>query len=520
MVFKKPYAFLIKYFKLINFVLSMLLIYLGYKLNVIHTIIKDIYNGKVTNYTNFNKIYIGFKIYLVIFIILITLSFIILLLNKKKKPLMDYIYNVIYIFIIIFYTFIINGLFIDLNKTIIEQSDLNVYSGISFWITVPLIYFIVKFLLISIGFSLKKFDFTKDIIELKKDEKDNEEIEVIFDKNTYKYKRGLRRSFREFKYYYLENRFLIINILGVVGIILFGTFFSFNMFNKNKVKINKNFEAAGFNYKIKAIYETKYDLNYNVVDNDYKFIIVEVDAINKTANANSIDYNRIRLIYKDKYIYANNYYNKYFYDLGTPYNGETLLPNQLYNYIFIFKVPIEYKSNKYKIKFYDKNIYDKNEIKGTYKELSIKSKFLNNNRSIKEINLKENGVFNKSSYGNSNITITNYETKNTYVYDDNGTKRVLRDKDINNSLIILDYKLELDEKYAISKYFENDKEFFNKFISITYSNNRKELRNANIKCIDIVDNKAILSAPYNVLNSDSLSVNIELRNIKLTYKLK
>ena len=31
MVFKKPYAFLIKYFKLINFILSTLAIYIAYR---------------------------------------------------------------------------------------------------------------------------------------------------------------------------------------------------------------------------------------------------------------------------------------------------------------------------------------------------------------------------------------------------------------------------------------------------------------------------------------------------------
>ena len=52
MVFKKPYAFFIKYFRFINLALVLLMIYLGYKMNLLHQAINDIYMGSLTNYTN------------------------------------------------------------------------------------------------------------------------------------------------------------------------------------------------------------------------------------------------------------------------------------------------------------------------------------------------------------------------------------------------------------------------------------------------------------------------------------
>ena len=377
MVFKKPYAFFIKYFRLINLILSLLLIFITYKLNLLRQVVNNIYLGKVVNYSTLKSDYIGFRMYLLIFIVIGILLSIILLFIRKKKPLYDYLYCVIYLIIVIIYLINVSNLFLTLDESVVEITTLKLYTDISFIIIVPMLYFLVKYVLIVIGFNLKKFNFSKDIIELKQDEKDNEEVEVIFDKNTYKYKRRIRRWFREFKYYYLENKFLINIILCVVtGVILISTF-SVNMFRSNRVSVGRSFNAGSFNYKVGNVYETIYDLNYNIIKKDKKYVIVNVSVRNNIQESNSIDFKRIRLLYGNEYVYATNYFNKFFYDLGTPYNNDIIKYGEMYNYILVFEVPNTYKSKRYTIKFYDKILYSNNDSKGSYKEVKVSAKRIN-----------------------------------------------------------------------------------------------------------------------------------------------
>ena len=520
MVFKKPYAFLIKYFRAINLVLAILLIYFSYRLNILRLLIKDVYLVRVTNYSTLKSDYIGFKMYFILFLTIALLTIILILLHKKKKPVYDYLYNLIYLVFTIVYLLSVSGMFLQLDNSVVELTTLKIYTDISLLIIAPNIYFIVKYILITIGFNLKKFNFTKDIVELKQEEKDNEEVEIIFDKNSYKYKRGIRRIIRELKYYFLENRFFITIILGVVIIILMSIVLSANIFNSNKVKLNKYFSAGGFNYEISNIYETKYDYNNNIIDKNYKFVILKANVNNILNESASIDFKRIRLIYGKEYSYANNYFNKFFYDLGKPYNSEALKPNDTYNYIFIFKVPSTYKLKKYKIKFYDRVIYENNESNGSYKVFDATAKDINNKQSINTVNYNENIVLNKRSFGNTNITISNIELKSSYTYTIEGTTNIIKDKDINKALIVIDYKLELDDSSEINKYFKADRDFFDKFLTVSYIYNDIENNDIKVSCIKTINGKAFISVPYNALNSTSIKLNIELRSTKLVYTVK
>lgn len=520
MILKKPYAFLIKYFRLINLFLVILFCFLTYKLNLIRGVVNDIYRGNVTNYSTLNSTYIGFRLYLLIFIILILVGSILLLLKQKKKPLKDYLYSLIYNVVILGYLMFVSNVFLTLDEIIVEQTNLKIYTDISFLIIIPMFYFIAKFVFIVIGFNLNKFNFTQDIIELKQEEKDNEEIEVIFNKNTYKYKRSLRRALREFKYYVLENKFLIGIIIGVISVILCITLFSVNLFKSNKVKVNTNFNAGGFNYKVTNIYETQYDLNYNVIKDDSKFVVVSVSVRNNNIEASSIDFKRIRLMYGKEYVYASNYFNKFFYDLGTPYNNEPLKTNDLYNYVFVFEVPKNYKSNNYILKFYDRITVENEEVIGSYKEIKVKADNLDKKRVEKNLSLDENVIFNDKKYGSSNITIFDYELKGSYVYNTGDRVEVIKDKDINKILLILDYKLSLNENYVLSDYFNNDLEFFDKFVDITYTYNGNEKKYIDVNAIGSLEGKVMLSVPHEVENATDIIVIINFRDTKIVYKVK
>ncbi len=529
MVFKKPYAFLIKYFKIINLILSILVFYLVYKLNNLHKLINQVYIGSVSNYSSLKSNYLGWRLYFTIFIIAIILIFIIMLLKKKKKPLKDYSMLLIYIVVVLIFLSFINNLFLSLEETIVEQTTLKTYSDISLIIIIPLIYFIIKYILNFIGFNLKKFNFQKDLLELKQEEKDNEEVEIILDKNTYKYKRGIRKYIRELKYYFLENKYIIGLISIILIVILFSTLFTINLFDKSNYKLNQQFQVNNYTIKVNKVYETEYDLNNSIVRDDSKFVIVNLN-IKNNGETSLFDYNNIRLVYKNDYVYATSYFNKYFLDIGTPYNSELLKQGQVYNYNFIFKVPKDYKRNNYSIKFYDRISYEENEAKGVYKIVKAKANIIDSTQNIKEYSLKDNIVFDSEIYGNTNLTIQSYDFKSSYTYqkqycqDENNcsTKtEIIRDaQSSNKTLLILDYELSLDKENLISNYFVNDILFFNEFLKVEYTYNGKTKTLNSVNTIDKVDNKIFISIPYEIQNSEKINLIFNLRNTKIIYRLK
>lgn len=515
MVFKKPYAFFIKYFRIINLILCVLNIFLIYKLNLLHNALNNIYFGSLTNFINIESSYIGYLMYLLIFIISTFILIIILTLRKKQKPFRDYLYNLIYNVLLIAYFLSVSNLFLELNSSVIEQTTLKLYSDISLIIIFPIIYFLVKYILIVTGFSINKFNFQKDIIELKQTEEDNEEIELIFDKNNYKAKRRVRKTYREFKYYVLENKLIVSIIVAILVLFLLLPLLSLKVLDKNRVSVGENFVAGNFSFKISDAYETKYDSRLKIIKDDSKFVIVVINVMNNLSLGESLDFKRIRLFYGNEYVYANNFYNKYFIDYN-PYDGEVLKNRENNKYAFIFKVPSSYNSNKYQLKFYDRIVYNEDETIGSYKRININAKNLDIKTKEELMNLNENNIFDKKLYGESNITVNKYSLENSYSYNVNDKVVIIRDTNINNILLILEYKLILDNK----KINVSEKDFFQNYVSIEYKINNIIKNISNIKVIEYLDNKVFISVPYNIKNAENINLVINFRNKKIIYKLK
>lgn len=518
MIFKKPYAFFIKYFRIINLILTLLYVFFVNNLWKLHNNINKISNGSSIDYSILKK-FVGFYAYLLLILISIILVIMIVTLKRKNKPHRDYLYGLLYNGFCLIYFISVSNLFLTLESNIVEVSTLRLYKDVSFLIIIPIIYFIIRFILVTIGFDIKKFNFSKDITEIKQDEKDNEEVELVFDKNTYKYKRGFRKSIRELKYYFFENKFLILIIVGIILGVTVITTFSFSIFDKSNVRVHETFKAGNFSFKVNKLYETKYDLNSKRVRENNKFVIMDLSVTN-LSESSMLDFKRIRLFYGDSYVYPNDYFNKYFYDIGTPYSNSVLKTGENYNYIFIFEVPDTYKSNNYVLKFFDKNIVDQ-EYKSSYKKIKVSSKNLDTKKKETLYDFNEKAIFDKNKYGDSNIVLKSYDIKSNFIVDNGDIKQIIRPKSINNIVLLVEYELSLDSKYNISKYFTSYDDFIKSFCSIEY------VVNDNDKTYDITevlkdsfDNKTYMSVPYEVLNATSIKLKFNVRDNVLVYNLK
>ena len=218
MIFKKPYGFLIKHFRLIHLILTGLYIYLAIKVNSILNFYSAFYAGSASKLDAISYMD-SYYIWVIVFSILICVI-IYILMRYKKKPRFLYIILILFSLIVGFlinysyqglYTIYISVLN---TKTLLLNRDLLRILSI-------LQYIAIGFVLVrGLGFDIKKFNFVHDMQELGLNELDEEEVEVTLG-GMNAYTRKFHRNFRELKYYYIENKTfinIIICVLIAVGV--------------------------------------------------------------------------------------------------------------------------------------------------------------------------------------------------------------------------------------------------------------------------------------------------------------
>ena len=249
MIIRKPYAFLIKNFKLIHLILTGLYIYLAIKVNNILTYYNNFIAG---NESKLNAIKYMTNYYL----IAITLSIIICLIiyalmRYKKKP------KLLYLILIILY--LIVALIINISYKGLDTIYISVLDTKTQRLYRDLLRIIIVFQYISIvfnlvrglGFYIKKFNFKEDISDLELDITDDEEIELTMG-NTEGLQRKLRRQLRELKYYYKENK-LFINIIIIVVILILASTITVDKqivnktYNENEIILTDSFNINVLN---------------------------------------------------------------------------------------------------------------------------------------------------------------------------------------------------------------------------------------------------------------------------------
>ena len=199
---------------IVNVILFAFLVYVTIKANDILSFFKDYINlnGNIEviagNYFN-NKIVISI-------IIIIVFSIIIYLLMKyKKKPRLLYIIIIITsILSLVAFIYLYTNLK-ELEISSMTGREIRLLRDISRFNFLGLLILCIPIIIRGLGFDIKKFNFTKEIADLKLEKEDNEEVEVNIDLNSDSIKRSGRKLRRELKYYYVENK-VIITKAGII----------------------------------------------------------------------------------------------------------------------------------------------------------------------------------------------------------------------------------------------------------------------------------------------------------------
>lgn len=345
MILRRPYAFLIKHFRIIHLILLGLCSYLTIKAYNIMNFFKEYINVK-GNIEIISSNYVSF--YMVISIILIiAISVIIYLLMRfKKKPRLLYIIAIVISLISGILFIYLYGNIKELETTIMPGKTIRLLRDISRFNYWGLLIISIPMLVRGLGFDIKKFNFTSDIADLKLDEKDNEEVEINVDLTSDGIKRSGNKIKRELSYYYTENK-LIINIILIITALILILVFPFNkhVVNRN-LHEGETLNTSYFNLKINNSYISE----RKRISRNNSYVILDIEIKGKVDKYSLKLDNFVLETENNEYIPSLKYY-LYFTDIGTGYKKEYLDTKEYNKYILIYNISNKDKDSNLNLKY-------------------------------------------------------------------------------------------------------------------------------------------------------------------------
>ncbi len=530
MVLRRPYAFLIKYFKLIHLGILFLIGFIFYKTSDLMSFYSDYIKANFrTTETLFADGYFDFSVIGAFFLLLALAITIFLLMRFKKKNTLYYLSTIIFYGVLFIIFFMIHGNLMELERSSVDSATVLIYRDIINLIFYPQFIFIFMTVLKAIGFDIKTFSFVSEFDELELSEEDNEEVDVSVKVDNYKVFRKFRRVVRELRYYVLENKF-IFSIIVLILLLVFtvSLFMNYQVYNKNYSE-GKEFVYGDYNLIFKDSYITKYDYKGDLISGDY-YLAVIVNATNISTENNKIDSDAFKIRIEDEYIEPILDMSGKFIDMGIPYYGVNMLPNKSEDYVFVYNLGDEIEST-YTISILDSYELVDDELVTKYKHVNIIPSVIVEESVLELYDLGDKVVFNEDFMLDSYMVINEYELSSTYnytydfCYNDECSESkglLINDTSIlpNSTLLVLDAELLLDED---SLFLRNNKgdDFFEEFINIKYIDNGKEVMSDVIDVTpEVLKDKIIFQVTNKVNNSDTIELVVNIRGHKHTIVLK
>lgn len=535
MILKKPYAFLIKHFRIIHLLLLVPILYLINKtfrvVSFFRTYVSDNYT---TNILNIASSHINFFMYLAVLVIIITVLAIYYLMRQKKKSTKLYFFILIYYILLFVLIGVTYSILSNMEHNLITAQSARAYRDISVVLCLPQYFFFIYTLIRGIGFDIKKFDFANDLKDLEITDIDNEEFEFSLNVEGYKAKRTFRRFIREMKYYILENTFIFSCILAIF-VIFIGTilYLNYGVYNKTyhmSDKMTHNY----FNIQITDSIVTNLGLDGNVITNGKYYLVLQLYIENRTNYSQELDYTNFRLVLNGKNIYPTLDRGEFFIDYGIPYKQEKIKKQTKDYYVLVYEIDEAELTNEYTIKILESIDYKVGEIAAKYKNIVLTPQKINEIKEEEVLTADKIANLKKSTLGFSTFKVNNYQFSNSYTYDydycysENRCTK-LKDKITTNvsgtiektTLLVLGMEYSLDENSIFSSVIRTDDEFFNQLFSLRYQKDgNTKIVSLNNRTTKYMQNTLVFETREDVLTADSIDLLITVRNHRYVFKLK
>jgi len=523
MVLKKPYAFLIKNFRIIHLILSGIILFIIITFAPISKFFSEYVKVTMRPGMGMGGQSISGLLYLAILVVIVFAAAMLWLMLKKKKPTLFYILTLANYLVLLIFVLIAASVMRSLDSGAITQQVARTYRDLFFIMGFPQYYFLVASFIRGMGFDIKKFNFNKDLAELEIKSEDSEEFEFVLGKNIYVYERKARRILREAKYYILENKLIFGSLCAILGVVLI-FYLVTNATLVNKVyKAGKNVSLNGINYRVNSAYITAYDYNGHLVKKNKKYVVVNITVTNITPKPATIPNTSLFLMYGDTSVYNQPSLRNYFIDIGKAYVNEPLSFNASRDLIFVFEVDSNVSYKNYTLKILKEVTYDEfRQAIYHYTDFKITPKIMV--QPPVRVERKTNEIFylGQTIYKESNLIINKIELINNYQYqyescDKKGKCKTYYDvvspsDSINNRLLVINYKLSMNQDIGLMATMKSESFFFEKYLKIEYKyKDNVVTRDLVVKSYPGLKDKIFVDIPRIAASNDVFNVLIKTR---------
>lgn len=519
MIFRKPYAFIIKNFRKIHIALFLCCVFLIYKTTQLNSFIKefisyvsyDPYLEPITKYTSF--------IFYIVAILVIAISIVLLsLFRRKKKPWVLYIIPV-FTYVALIITFFSVQKYFTSYEGGTATATARMFRDFLSLIVIPQ-YITLGILLIRIlGIDLNKFSFGNDQEFLELDQDDREEVEVNIEFDKHSITRQYKKTIRYMKYFYEEHRFLSNIVIVILSIFIVFRLGSYILSHKT-VTENKILNANGYSIRVNESYITDKDKMGNILEENSKFVVLNL-TIKNNANKREMNMQNFHLINGNKdYTYSNSTYSKSFIDIGKEYDLRNFEAGEERTFALIFKVSKDLAKNNFTLYYQQYKNYNNvylRKLKINLKDVSTITK--NPSKKVGEelVVTYPNGKKEDMTY--ESVDIKDTTTYNIETCDDDFNCSITsEDLNITNKKIL--------EIAFSSSSFEGEEliDFSTNYGKIKYIDSENITRELKIK--DATENKEYLGKylyieiPSDLEQAKSIEIVYTLRNQQYSYKIR
>lgn len=532
MIFKKPYGFLIKRFRIIHIILTALTIFIAVSSrNILAFFRRFISNGySVTVVDNMASEYISWTIYVTVIFVVVSLIAVYVLLRTKKKPNKIYLASIIYYIILFIFIIIASYLINSLSEGLWSAAAARTYRDIAQIIYYPQFFFIIVLGIRALGFNVKQFDFKSDLKELEITEEDSEEIELNINFQTYKAERLIRRFIREFYYYYLENK-LIVNIIFII-VVAITLFLGFKSYEKIRYTydVGETFNYNGFSINVKDSILTNVDETGNSIFDGKYYLVLKLEIKNNSLNNANLEYNNLKIYVDGEYINPSLDIGNHFLDYGNPFMGKKFSSGESKTYIIPYILTEDQVSNNYRLTIYTGAAQKSRNFLAKTINVKINPTRLMDVDVVREARLNESVSFSSTYLNNSSLTIKSMQIASRYEYQYESCYRETcrtytglvttnTAGQMGQTLLIMDYDFAMDEESDAYTNIKDIKTFSDMFISVEYTlfGETYEEEVTNVTPNRVTD-KLILQTTNMVENAEEVNLLITIRD--RCYKIK
>lgn len=534
MILRKPYALFIKYFKLIHIILTALIVYLIYRTGFLLSFFNEyIESNKFVTNQDFTDALFNTYMFFIPFLIIIATIVILSVLVFKKKPYLFYVLNIIaYIIVLIIFNYTY-GTLTKMETMMLDIRTLRLARDFLLMAAFVEVLTVIKMFISATGFDIKKFNFGEDLNQLEIKEDDREEFEFAIDVDTNKVHRDVRRRFRFARYVYVENKFLINNlVLITIATICFIVYFNANIYNK-VFQQKQAFLASNFNIMIENTYITNTDYKKNKIHNDKSLVVIEINVGNIFNTPVSLEIAKMKLDIDGHGFYHKHLYRDRLFDIGISYDNQEI-NKQFSKYILVYEVPNNLLNGEMSFKYIDKIAYIKGEIGPSVITVGLIPENLDIVDVKNSANLKEELVI-SPLFGDSKLIINEIKVQEEFKLEYNfcpianncylSYEYLKSGYNANEDRVLLNINgiIEWDEESKHTK-INNIFKLFENFGTLNYTvngvtKNYKSFREA--VSTRVKDNlNYYIEVPKEVINAENIKIVLNIRNNVNEYLLK